>query len=787
MMQMRNRWILGCMLALASVSACKRKGSGGGAEAQGPNSASAVPAPSGGNLIKNADFEDGTSLPWTTSFSAPAAGESVVNAGASCLRVDGSGNNAWDAQMRHREMMIEKGHTYSVQFRIWSDKPTMARPKIGSSGPPYSEYWTQTVQVTTEPQIVRGTFTMNGNDDPTAEFAFHVGGNMARGTATPFTVCLDDVYLTDPQFTAVAKAAARPLPAVRVNQLGYFVAAQKIAIVVTTATSAQPWKLERNGQVVASGQTAPFGLDPDSGDNVQLVDFTATKTAGTGYTLTVGDAQSAPFQIGDSLYATLKYDALRYFYHNRSGTPIAMPFAGQEKWARPAGHATSDKKVPCGKGANCNYTLDVSGGWYDAGDHGKYVVNGGIALWTLFNQYERFKAFGDVSAFGDRKLNIPESGNGVPDLLDEARWEMEFLLKMQVPEGKPGAGMVHHKIHDETWTALGLRPDEAEQKMARQLRPVSTAATLNVAATAAQAARIFATIDPAFSQKCLLAAERAWLAAKKNPGVLALPSDANGGGPYDDSQLSDDFFWAASELWITTKKATYKSEISASPWLTTITESVDGVPSSMNWAVTDALGSISLATVPGALPPTEQAVQRKKLIAVADKYLGLIDKQGYRVPFGAGANGKYPWGSNSFLLNNMMVLALAYDFTKQDKYLEGVVLGMDYLLGRNALSQSYVTGYGSLPLENPHHRFWSKQADSRFPEAPPGAVSGGPNSSLQDPYVKAAGLAGCHPQKCFVDNIEAWSVNEITVNWNAPLAWVAGFLDENGKKAKPGK
>ena len=128
----------------------------------------------------------------------------------------------------------------------------------------------------------------------------------------------------------------------------------------------------------------------------------------------------------------------------------------------------------------------------------------------------------------------------------------------------------------------------------------------------------------------------------------------------------------------------------------------------------------------------------------------------------------------------MIVMALAFDFTREPKYLEGVNEGMNYLLGRNPLDQSYVTGYGERPLEHPHHRFWAHQINAAFPPPPPGAVSGGPNSGLQDPYVQAAGLAGCAPAKCFVDNIEAWSANEITINWNAPLAWAAAFLDEKG-------
>jgi endoglucanase len=127
------------------------------------------------------------------------------------------------------------------------------------------------------------------------------------------------------------------------------------------------------------------------------------------------------------------------------------------------------------------------------------------------------------------------------------------------------------------------------------------------------------------------------------------------------------------------------------------------------------------------------------------------------------------------------VLGLAHDFTRQPKYLDGVVAGMDYILGRNPVGKSYVTGYGEDALENPHHRFWAHQANAKYPKAPPGAVSGGPNSSLEDPHAKAAGLKGCAPQKCFVDHIEAWSLNEITINWNAPLAWTAAFLDEKGQ------
>jgi len=145
------------------------------------------------------------------------------------------------------------------------------------------------------------------------------------------------------------------------------------------------------------------------------------------------------------------------------------------------------------------------------------------------------------------------------------------------------------------------------------------------------------------------------------------------------------------------------------------------------------------------------------------------------------------------VLNNLLVMGLAGDFTKSPKYLGGVAEGMDYIMGRNPMDQSYVSGYGERPLEYPHHRFWAHQANAKYPLAPAGVVSGGPNSGIEDPYAQAAGLKGCAPEKCFVDNIEAWSTNEITINWNAPLAWVAAYLDDQaggpkgGSKGKAGK
>ena len=266
-----------------------------------------------------------------------------------------------------------------------------------------------------------------------------------------------------------------------------------------------------------------IGNDAASGEPLHLIDFSDFSQTGNRYRLAVGDARSREFRIAPDLYARLPFDALAYFYHNRASTPIEARFAGGERWARPAGHAPD--RATCISGPDqdgnrwpgCSYTLDVSRGWYDAGDHGKYVVNGGIAAWTLMNAWERQQHLRRPHLFRDGAAAIPEAGNGVDDLLDEARWEMEFLLAMQVPDGTTDArprgraaqrpepsssveidasGMAHHKIGDARWTALPMPPHLDPET--RYLHPPSTAATLNLAATAAQCARIWRTIDAGF-------------------------------------------------------------------------------------------------------------------------------------------------------------------------------------------------------------------------------------------------------------------------------------------------
>jgi endoglucanase len=780
--------VVSLLLAVACKPAAPPK-TGGGIAAGAPPPA---PAPLvGHNLVYNGDFAKGPrSLPWNGELSKPAAGRTFVDKGELCLEVTNRGLNRWDAQLRHQHINLEKGHTYTIQFKVRSTQKTRVYLKLGQAGPPFREFWKLLFPADEKPQTYSGTFTMDAPDDPGIEMAFHMGGQLARLTPAPFTVCLDDIRVDDPQYTEVPEPVAPPIPNVLVNQVGYFPGLAKIA--TAKNPNAVTWELvDAKGEVVHKGTTIPFGPDKASGDKVSVVDFTSYAGKGTGFTLRVAGDVSHPFDIRDDIYGKLKYDALAFFYQQRSGIPIAMPYAGNERWVRPAGHIDvkpniGDTAVPCAPGSGCAYKLDVSGGWYDAGDQGKYVVNAGISVWTLLNWWERGLAFGGTAEFADGKMNIPENKNKVPDILDEARWELEFELKMQVPEGEKLAGMAHHKIHDAKWTQLSLGPHE--DPMPRFLQPPSTAATLNLAANAAQCARIWRKIDRPFADKCLKSAERAWAAAKANPAIYAAKS-GDGGGPYDDDHLADEVYWAAAELYITTEKPEYKDVVTKSEFFKSVDadwKDNSGMHTSMTWGETQSLGSISLAIVPNGLGKDVIETIRKNVLVVAEKYMDLINKEGYRLPFSAPAKG-YPWGSNSFVLTNAMMLGLAYDFSKDSKYLNGVAMGMDYVLGRNAIDQSFVTGWGKRPLENPYHRFWCHQANPKYPPPPPGILSGGPNSGFEDPYMASAGLGGCAPQKCFLDNGEAWSANEVTINWNAPLFWVAAYLDEKEGPKAPAK
>jgi endoglucanase len=436
--------------------------------------------------------------------------------------------------------------------------------------------------------------------------------------------------------------------------------------------------------------------------------------------------------------------------------------------------------------------------------------------------------------------NISFSGSGTPDVLDEARVELEWMFNMIVSSSDKSwskcEGLVYHKMHDHKWTGLATKPwDYAGEKLAdgsdgwnttRIVKPPTYAATFNMIACAAQAARLWKGYDDAFADECLDKAKTSWKAvmAKKSNwyGVDLGPNawekdpqfapldQAIGGGGYGDTYVDDDAYWAACELFSTTGDDEYYNflkdyknihEGDGHDKAFDLTCSLGGGEnngsfSSFNWGCTAGLGTLTLL-LSDKTSAADKATIEKNIQTAADTYIDFENgsSNGMGIPYkgtkftddinapGVIIEG-YEWGSNSFVINNAIVMAYAYDVSNHNmKYANGMVSALDYIFGRNGLGFSFVTGYGTYHSENPHHRYWSYELDHSFPMAPSGVMSGGCGAGLQDPYVGGLGYqrGKVASQKCFVDSIEAWSVNEVTINWNAPFAWAMSFFDDEAK------
>ena len=343
---------------------------------------------------------------------------------------------------------------------------------------------------------------------------------------------------------------------------------------------------------------------------------------------------------------------------------------------------------------------------------------------------------------------------------------------MQVPAGRTDAGMVHHKIHDENWTGLPTIPAQDSQR--RLLSPVSTAATLNMAAVAAQASRLWKTLDPTFSAKALAAAQTAYAAAKANPNRIASANDGTGGGAYGDTSVTDEFYWAAAELYATT----------GSEHVPRRRHRLVAVPRRQLRAARVRLGldrrprrHDARAGPDRRCPSSDVAATRAAIVTFADAALARATNQAYPAPNNAGS--VYYWGSNGQVANNANALALALRLHRAGE--------VPHRRVRARSTTSRAATRSTSPTSRATARRRSRtcttgsgpsQADASLPIAPPGSFSGGPNSELQDP-IAAAQLAGCAPQKCFVDHIEAYSVNEVAINWNSALAWLASWAAEH--------
>lgn len=552
----------------------------------------------------------------------------------------------------------------------------------------------------------------------------------------------------------MAAANATAAPAIKVNQVGYLPAAQKLAVVTDTNAARFAVVEAASGKPVLEGALGAPATWEASGEAARLADFSALRTPGRYRLRVAGVADSPVFAIDADAYRALDAAAIRAYTLNRAGIALDPAVAGV--YARPAGHpdtqvavhpSAASSKRPAGT------LLSSPKGWYDAGDYNKYIVNSGISTYTLLAAYEHYPAWFDKLA-----VRVPESGNGLPDLLNEALWNLDWMITMQDPED----GGVYHKLTNKAFDGM-VMPDKATAP--RYVVQKTTAAALDFAATMAAASRVLAPFDkqqPGRSARYLAAAEAAWNWAKAHPGVLyEQPADILT-GTYGDKSVDDEFGWAAAELLATTGKEAYRAQALA-----------PGSPDQLEpgWADVRPLGWITLARAGTRASAADNAAARRALLEAADRLAARRQASPYRVSMAAR---DFVWGSNAVLLNQAMMLAAAYGVQPRAEYLDGAQSALDYVLGRNGPGMSFVTGFGTVSPRHPHHR--PSEADG-IAAPVPGWLVGGPNPGQQD--ARDCG-ANAYPSKLpalsYLDNVCSYASGEIAINWNAPLVYVAAAL-----------
>jgi endoglucanase len=550
---------------------------------------------------------------------------------------------------------------------------------------------------------------------------------------------------------------------IRLNQLGFYPNAPKIAVIINDSVSTNFYITSTNlRDTFFTGRLTDERKSAYSSLKTRLADFSSFSGRGSFFVCVPGMGHSYVFEIDNHANRPAAISTLKGYFYQRASMPLEERFAG--KWHRSAGHpdnvvyvhpSAADKERPAGT------IISTPGGWYDAGDYNKYIVNSGISMGTLLSAYEDFPEY-----FKQLHTNIPESGDGVPDILNEAIYNLRWMLTMQ----DPFDGGVYNKCTNAAFDGFVMPGVTTAPRFVVQK---GTAASLDFAAVTAQASRILNQYKnelPRLADSCLKASERAWDWSTKNPDSVynqALidqkykPVIKTGG--YGDRKFSDEWFWAASELYITTRDKRFYDTINNH-----VRDKV-GLPS---WSDVGMLGYYSLLRFGKELSAMNQstiATMKDVIIEMANEYISKVANNAFATVMGQTVRD-FNWGSNAVAANQGVLLINAYKISGDKKYVDYALSNLDYLLGRNGTGYCFVTGVGSKSPMFPHHR--ESTADG-ITDPVPGLLVGGPNPGMQD---------GCkyefkEPETAYEDIVCAYASNEIAINWNAPMVYLANAIE----------
>ncbi|MEO1521796.1 MAG: glycoside hydrolase family 9 protein [Cyanobacteria bacterium J06633_2] len=528
-----------------------------------------------------------------------------------------------------------------------------------------------------------------------------------------------------------------------VNQVGYLPQAPKVALLINAPHGGNELAKLVNltdGTTVQSSLPSPPVIDPESGDSLQTLDFSSVTQSGQ-YQWVYGSHQSVPFSIGETIFADTSNTLLRSFYLQRCGIELADPTTGIY---HPPCHLADGLTAHSDQFHSAHTLISAAGGWHDAGDYGKYVATAAVTVGRLLSIYEQYPY-----QFWDGQLNIPESGNGWPDLLDEMKFGLDWMLRMQRADGA-----VYRKLSGAEWP-IGLSPEDDNQ--VRYVYGISTPETAKFAGVMAMASRVYRPFNATLAQQYLEAAEKAWefLVHQPQMQVDEYPEDNTGSGAYLISEWDredtlrtdvDDRVWVASELFLTTGHETYETYFEKE-----FEEFEYGL---FEWKDPSALGMVDYLM---QAPNTERSTPikervRTKLLERADALLRTTKHNGYGL-----ANTRFIWGSNKMVAEEGITLAYAYHLTGSPDYRKAAFTQLDYLLGRNPFNQTFITGIGTHPVRAVNHLF-ARARDILIP----GLVVGGPNSDAQDGIAPAdQGILS------YLDSAESYATNEYAIDYNS--------------------
>lgn len=556
--------------------------------------------------------------------------------------------------------------------------------------------------------------------------------------------------------------AQRLTDGIKLNQIGFYPESPKIAVVPDSASGSFYIVPPHFSDTLLTGQLGDVTEAPNSNEQVRIADFSDMNQTGHYVLWIPGIGHSYPFSISKEVYLNVAKAALKGFYFQRASTDIPNEFGG--KWARPAGHPDIEVLIhPSAVSPNrpAGSTISAPGGWYDAGDYNKYAVNSGISTATLLSLYEDFPEY--MRSF---ETEIPESDNRLPDVLDEVLWNLRWYMKMQ----DPADGGVYHKLTSANFSGQAMPVEDANTRYAVQK---SVTGTLNFAAVMAQAARVFREYPneaPAFADSAVIASLNAWLWARQNQDKLYNQNELNEQfdpdittGAYGDGDASDEFIWAATELFATTKNSLFYNAIDPFP---------SGQATVPDWRNVRSLAYYTMARLSENLAetaPDDIAKAEQIIVSMADSLINNGTESGYRTIMDRSARN-YIWGSSSVAANQGIALIQAYLITENHEYLDHALSNLDYLLGRNATGYSFLTGVGYKTPLNIHHR---PSGAHLLSEPVPGLLAGGPNAGQQDGCEYPSDL----PALSYVDDYCSYASNEIAINWNAPMVYLAAGLE----------